>query len=113
MTHTHVATLALASLLVAGPAGARREPNDRYAQGLAGKTLVEGQGFPGLIATGAPTPQMIKELGYPLEKNIPFWYFYEKGAWKLTVVAEMEMAAGGFRTRAILVEGAGAPATSR
>jgi hypothetical protein len=83
-----------------------------YVRLVAGKTLEEGKGFPGVIAIGDPTPSMYKTLGEPREDMAyPFWYFYDKGPWALTVVAEY--VADTFRTRAIIISGSGAPATTK
>ena len=64
-------------------------PDARYVKLLAGKSLVDGKGFAGLIELGTPTPQMYKALGPGREDpNFVFWYFYDRGAWQLTVIAE-------------------------
>ncbi|MCW5802723.1 MAG: hypothetical protein KIT31_10075 [Deltaproteobacteria bacterium] len=91
-----------------------KAPDDSYAKLLAGKTLEEGKGFPGIVEVGTPTPAMYKALGAGREvAGMPFWYFYDKGPWTLIVVGEMSMETGGFMTRAIQLAGDKAPATKQ
>jgi hypothetical protein len=92
--------------------------NDKYVKVLAGKPLVEGKGFPGLLVVGAPLPTVVPLLDWGREEptGFPFWYFYEKGPWKLTVIAARDRErcwSALYRIEALVVEGAGAPATSR
>lgn len=116
--------LALAPLALAGrPARGGDLPplgtiNDKYVKVLAGKPLVEGKGFPGLLEVGAPLPVVVPLLDWGREEpaGFPFWYFYEKGPWKLTVIAARDRERcwhSLHRIEALVVEGAGAPATSR
>ena len=89
-------------------------PTDAYAKKLAGKTIDDGKGFPGIVAIGDPSPEMFKALGPGRETaEAPFWYFYDKGSWTLVVVAEIDAETGSFVTRAIQVSGDRAPATSK
>ncbi len=88
-------------------------PDARYVKLLAGKPLVDGKGFAGLIELGTPTPEMYKALGPGREDpNFVFWYFYDRGAWQLTVIAETTPS-NDFQTRAIEISGPKAPPTSR
>ncbi|HEV7554329.1 MAG TPA: hypothetical protein VGO00_02675, partial [Kofleriaceae bacterium] len=100
--------------LAAGVASAAPTPTDAYAKKLAGKTIEDGKGFPGIVAIGEPSPEMFKVLGPGRETpEAPFWYFYDKGSWMLVVVAEIDAETGGFVTRAIQLSGDRAPATSK
>ncbi len=107
---TLLAPVALA--VCAHVAAAQTGPDDRYAK-LITKPLVEGVGFPGIVEVGGATPAMYKALGPGREDpSYVFWYFYDRGPWRLTVIAETT-AANDFQTRAIEIAGAKAPATSR
>lgn len=104
--------VAIVVLTVGAAARGQPAPDDRYAKLLTNQKLVEGQGFPGVVAVEDATPQMFAKLGRAREAaEYPFWYFYESGPWRLTVVAEHVPVAHSFRVRALIVEGQGAPAT--
>jgi hypothetical protein len=100
----------------AGDADPLRD-DDRYVSVLAGKSLVEGRGFPGLFEIGSAIHEKYALIGNGLEKveAFPFWYFHEKGRWHLVIAGEMDHRRGGHRVsiRSIYVEGEGAPATEK
>ena len=103
----------VAALTFATVVHAQTAPDDRYVKQLAGATLVEGKGFPGVVELGTATPQMYKTLGPAREDtSFVFWYFYDRGPWTLVVVADTTPS-GDFTTRAIEISGAHAPPTSR
>ncbi len=105
-------TLGVLVLLATAVARADDAPDDRYATVLQGKTLDEGKGFGATLFLGQPTPAMYQLLGPGREDmNYPFWYFYDRGPWRLVVVAEMDN--GTFRTRAIELAGDKAPPTAK
>src|SRR3982750_2564852 len=109
-----VVALAVGMLATRSVVAAPSAPTDAYAKKLAGKTIAEGKGFPGIVAIGEPSPKMFGELGPGRETpEAPFWYFYDKGAWQLVVVAEIDAETGSFVTRAIQVSGERAPATAK
>jgi hypothetical protein len=106
-----VAAVTFASFVTV--ASGQTAPDDRYVKQLAGATLVEGKGFPGVVELGTATPQMYKALGPGREDtNFVFWYFYDRGPWTLVVVADTTPS-GEFTTRAIEISGAHAPPTAR
>jgi len=90
---------------------------DKYAKVFAGKTLTDGRGFVGQLEIGAPLPVVVPLLDWGLEKAMQwgFWYFYEKGPWKLTVVARPDYERCNFlyHVEALILEGEQAPPTSR
>jgi hypothetical protein len=88
-------------------------PTDAYAKLLAGKSLEEGKGFPGLAEVGTPS-RVFQTLGRPRETgDAPFWYFYDKGPWTLIVVTEFVQETGSYVTRAIVIAGTKAPPTKQ
>lgn len=114
-----VATLALAAVaparsLLAEPAD--RTPTTRYVTVLAGKKLEEGRGFPGIVEVGSALPTVHPKIGYGREESaFGFWYFYDLGPWKLTVIARPDWERCNYlsNVEAVIVEGPGAPATTR
>ena len=94
------------------PPTATSGSDEQYIRVLTGKTFEEGKGFPGAVAIGDGTPSMYQKLGAGREQvGLPFWYFFDKGPWTLTVVAEF--VADAFRIRGIIVSGTGAPPTAK
>ncbi|CAN5295990.1 hypothetical protein BH11MYX1_BH11MYX1_48970 [soil metagenome] len=113
LAHTISAQSAPPAAPVAPAPPAPPAPDDRYAKQLAGQPLVEGKGFAGVVELGTPTPRMYKALGPGREDTgFVFWYFYDRGPWQLTVMAETTPT-NDFQTRAIEISGAKAPATAR
>ena len=91
------------------PAG----PDDRYVKVLAGKKLEEGKGFPGIAVVGEAL-SAAKTLGSGREDmDWPFWYFYDKGRWQLTLCTLFDITARNTTLHAVIVAGDGAPPTTK
>ncbi len=89
-------------------------PDDRYVKVLAGKSLEEGKGFPGVVVVGPSSRIDVEKIGFGREDfSWPFWYFYEKGPWQLTVATVMHSDMSGATTQAVIVAGAAAPGTKK
>jgi hypothetical protein len=92
-----------------GPTG----PDDRYVKVLAGKKLEEGKGFSEIAVVGEPL-SAAKILGYGREDmDWPFWYFYDKGSWQLTLCALVDLPARKTTLHAVIVAGSGGPPTTK
>ncbi|MDF1701690.1 MAG: hypothetical protein P1V36_11095 [Planctomycetota bacterium] len=94
-----------------------RTPTDRYAKVFAGKTLTDGRGFVGQLELGMPLPLVTPLLGWGRQEPglYSFWHFYEKGDWTLSVMPRPDYERCNFlyNVEALILEGKGAPATSR
>jgi hypothetical protein len=89
------------------------EPDDRYVKMLAGKKLEDGKGFPGLVVVGESW-SMAKTFGNGREDmDWPFWYFYDKGGWRLTICMNFPRPGVAGKIHALIVEGEGAPPTTK
>jgi hypothetical protein len=92
---------------------------DGYATLLSGRVLEEGQGFPGIAAIDEPLRDAFQKLGLGREEMAsgdvyrPFWYFYDKGPFSLTLTGEEDDERGVMRLRGLLLSGSGAPGTRR
>jgi hypothetical protein len=92
------------------------EPDDRYVRLLAGKKLEDGKGFPGVVVLGDQLGKAMDLLRNGREDfTWPFWYFYDKGPWQLTICTNFmyRMTRGGTTVHAIIIGGDGAPPTSK
>lgn len=114
-----ILTIAMAALSAAKAQASNPSPqgppDDRYVKVLADCKLHGGKGFPGVLELGAPLPVVRPLLGYGREDlTFPFWYFFDKGPWMLSVVAcpDWERCNFLYRIESLIVEGEGAPATA-
>lgn len=109
------ALVVTATPAMAGPG--LQPPDDVHVKALAGKRFVDAKGFEGLVELGLPLPYLRDRIGVGREPGMlwGFWYVYDKGPWKLSVVArpDYERCRHLYRVEALVLEGAKAPATSK
>jgi hypothetical protein len=92
--------------------------DDRYVSILAAKKLEEGKGFPGVVTLDEQVGKPFELLGAGrMNFERPFWFFYDKGTWHLTIcgilVRKLAAGRGGLHVHAIIVAGEGAPPTAK
>jgi hypothetical protein len=110
-----VLVAALAAVAQEGGPSMPVEPaEDSYAKLLEGKKLEDGVGFPGVVAVGEALGDVTARLGRGREDMAwPFWRFYDKGPWQLTVAIVLDPTSMVGRVQGVIIAGKGAPPTSK